>query len=1834
MKSLINSIRFILFFRLVILLSFFLYSSNSFSQGFNNNEWIFGDCGTGQNNILSFGKGEDPIVRDLPSGVILGQNNNAVAIDPISGNIIFYTNGVLVYDANNEILEGVAPGINGNINGHQELAVGVLDYDPNGERLYYIFYLNPAGDMQYALIDMNAPGQAVGNEPPLGEIIAKDQVISGAVSGPIMVVKTPQSPSYLISFEGGSLVSRRLGTNEGEFILTSNTGISFTPKAMVFDESSQKIILIPEDPTQDIQVIDFDTSSGNFGAVETISESSNGGDFGGASFSPDGDFIYFSRGDELVRVPSSDLTADPEVIPLENDVFQIYDVKVGPDGNLYYIYEEVIGGPQLIGRVENPDIEDLAEMELDEDPFDGTDFCGRIFPQFAPNQDVSPTVDFTWTPDEPCANNPIQLTSLITPENYRPVSFEWTFTPPLVDEDGAPIDIDFTQEHLLIPEEATSDQSIEVSLTVTFADGTTTTVNKTINLVPNDLQVQFSAQDTTVCEGACVDIGSLLEVQQGQGQGGQGGQGGQTQNYEYFWSNIREWRSDKDNCVDLPGLYWVLVREPGSECYAYGSIRVRIWDLEDQSNNVWYFGDGAGLDFNPDPNDPNGPVPRPVGHNQNIPAGTTTISDETGQVLFFTDGESVWDLNGDLMANGDSIGGSNQSTQSVLAVPVPQDETIFYLFTTQQASDGSNQVKFSVVDIKVENPTGVGNVVTKDNFLFSPSTEHSAALASGDTTWVLFHELGNNTFRAYPVSIFGIGSPTFSSVGSNHGFNTGVGTMKFSPDGSKVAVTIQDGSCSRLEIFDFDQSTGSMTEYALLDLGCNNEEIYGLEFSNDGSRVYVSYRGGGGKVEEFLIQNPNTTSVTPPTCGQCFENATTRAARENCILNSSVRNVMSTSGPFGALQIGPDGQIYVARPGQNVLGTINSGQDCNNSTYTENGTSTLLGTSNLGLPSFVQQSGSSIPEPQLAGTDRLCLDPDSGALGLFDGGGEPDIDSYFWTIVHEDGEADLTDFGGPGDNFQSLEHDFSRPGTYTVTLRVDRCGDPDYYEAFLEVLVVAPPELTLPQAETLCLGNPISLTAIEGYDPAEELYDFEWRNAAGQLFGDVNSNTIFVNEESIFTVIVSHRIPDGVDPEFFDPCPSTASVFVGPAFEFELTQTAEEVCYDESLVVFAPDTPVSGEWFYQAQGTQNRVPLGELFELQLVPSTLPSPGIYEIIFVTEDPILAGCVVEKMVELLVWPLPAMEAVVLTDADDCLVANGSFEVTMLGDADLVTVLETGQSFTNVSAGDVLPVFSNLEPGLYTIQALNDAGCEFTLPVVIQNLNPPTGLSDYEVSVTPETCSPTGINNGELTVRFAQGSQSGLYRIVRQEDGQEFTDTFTNVDSLNIELAGGTYLLVLEDELGCAVTDSETYVIEIAERVVFSVPTDLNACGRFIYEPPTSQDLTFTVIGPTGNPIQQEQDGSFILEFTGIYTFQAFDPDGVLCPSEIVLVQVQISDPIDFSLTEPIVDCDLGVSYSVVLFGFNPNNANFFWRNEVGQIVGRDQQFFPPSAGLYSIEVQPRSGGLCPTRVIEFEVEEFIDSEELDLEALPFCAEDTFTVITASADFSLVTGISWFRIDGNSQIPLPEEDGSESITVFEDGIYQVVLTSIFGCELARDQIQITQSFVEPPVLLPSYTICAIEDVVTILDPGSFDNYAWILDGDTLSTSATFTPTLPGIYELVVSDVLGCEFIINFEIIEDCALRVRFPDAIVPRDPQKHFVVYTNDFVDELEVFIFNRWGELIFYCEQININGEVGVCFWDGTVNGQIVPIGTYPVVVQYKSNKQNVSNKTTKAIVVID
>ncbi|RIW14039.1 hypothetical protein D0X99_14635 [Algoriphagus lacus] len=1836
MKSSPISIRFILIFTSFISLSFFGINGLGYSQGFNDNEWIFGYCGSGTpNSYLSFGKGGTANVQTLPGSVIIGAKNNAIAIDPITGQPLFITNGELVYDYSSQPIQGVGSGLNGDIDGHQKVATGFLEYNPTGNKLFYIFYLSPGGQLQYAVVDMNAPGQATGNERPLGQVTEKDQII-GPGSGAILVVKTPASPSYLISFSGGNLISRELESTQGSFSQKDTEGIPFTPKAIVFDEENSQLIVISENPGDDILVIPFDTSTGNFGSPSPITGSGGTGEIGGADFSPDGSFIYFSRGNQLFRVPSNNLSATPEEIPLTAGLHQVYDVKTGPDGQLYYIYEEVPGGPQLMGRVTNPDEPDLTLVTVEEDPFGGTDFCGTIFPVFAPNADITPTVDFTWSPEEPCAKNPVQLTSVITPQNYQPVSFNWEFNPPLTDSDGNPLPADYSQEHFLVPADAAEGSSIDVTLTVEFADGSTQVVNKTIPLTENNLEANFSPSDTTLCE-SCIDLDPLLQAQSGDSGGEAPPAGGD--NYEYFWSNKRDrgWIPKEANEVCKPGLYWVLVREPGSQCYAYAEIRVKMWDIPDQSNNIWYFGDGAGLDFNPDPNDSTAPTPRPIAqrHPQNIPAGTTTISDQAGQVLFFTDGQSVWDLNGDLMENGADIGGDNSSSQSVLAVGLSQEPTLFYLFTTQASANGSNTVSYSLVDIKSENQTGVGNVVTKNNFLFSPSTEQSAALSSGDTTWVMFHELGNNTFRAYPVSTRGIGQPILSSVGSSHGFNSGVGAMKFSPDGTKLAVTISEGGCNKLEIFEFDQNTGELSEYARIDLGCNGD-VYGLEFSQDSDRVLVSYRNGGPGVEEFIIKAVDNDDPNAASCPSCFESATTRAQRETCIL-STKKQVSGTAGlNLGALQIASDGQVYVAVVGDNRIGQIQVGTGCTAaSTFNQDAVEPMPGTSNLGLPSFVQNSGSSIPEPALSFPARLCLDPELGASGLLEGAGEPDIDSYFWTITNEDGTVIRNNYGGPGDQFQTLDQIFTTPGIYTIELRVDRCGDPEYFRAEGEIEVVAPPALTFASDATLCAGNPVTLTAIDGYDPADGLYDFQWTNAAGQVFGDENSNSIEVTEESIYTVQVSYRLPDGLSEEdalLFETCPSTAEVFVGPAFEFDLTQTATEVCYEETSVIFAPNTPITGEWFYDLNSSGTRVSLGEFFELELFINTLPSPGNYEIIFVAQDPILPGCTIEKKLDLLVNELPLLTAVQTTPATDCASADGSFEITMQANASEVRIPELSLTFSNANAGDVIPV-TGLLPGVYTVEAENGAGCLYSTSVTVENLNPPIAYA-FSVATTDETCNATGVEPGRITISFDNGlPQVGEYRIVRQGDGLEFTAPLPNQASFEVEVPYGDYLVEVIDQFGCSIPDDQVYTIDQKFEVVFSVPSDVTACESLIFAPLGPKPLTYSAKSSSGTVFNPDADGNFTFTQSGIYTVLGVDPTGVDCPKEIQM-NVTITQPLDFELAGPIVDCQTGIRYEAVLNNADPADVIFLWKDALGVIVGRRQTFVPSRDGDYSLEIQPAAGGLCPTLEIPFSAKILTEPVPVALEVVPFCIDQTSTTVAVQADLTQVAEIEWYTVQGGTRTRIFAFDDLPVVEVSQEGTYEVLLRSEFGCELGRANGVVAKSTIIPPVVpTEEITICAIEGVTTSIAPGDYDNYSWILNGEEVSQDAIFTPTLPGTYELIVSDNLGCEYTATFTVNEDCRLRVSYPNGVVLGDPNRNFILYANEFIDEVEVFIFNRWGELIFYCEHENLEPKQPFCPWDGIVNGKNVPNGTYAVVVKFTSREQGITQSETKAITII-
>ncbi|GAA4444526.1 hypothetical protein GCM10023188_46620 [Pontibacter saemangeumensis] len=341
----------------------------------------------------------------------------------------------------------------------------------------------------------------------------------------------------------------------------------------------------------------------------------------------------------------------------------------------------------------------------------------------------------------------------------------------------------------------------------------------------------------------------------------------------------------------------------------------------------WFFGKGAGIVFS-------GDSVTATGSRLFTEEGSASLSDKDGNLLLYTNGITVWNRNHRVMPNGNGLMGGKSSTQSALIIPKPGNDSTFYIFTTdiQAQSDG---LRYSVVDMR--KASGFGDIVSRNNFLIAPATEKLTAVRHSNNLdwWVIAHRWNSNGYMAFLVSADGVSvQPVLSNVGTVHGGpnRKAIGYLVPSPDGTKLAAALWDAD-SNFEILSFDRSTGKVSDPILLK---GYEEAYGVVFSPDGTKLYGSANGvGGGKAQ--IIQ---------------FDLS---AGSPDAIAKSAVVVGTSASPRIGALQLAPDGKIYVARQDNRYLGVIsNPNAKGKASTYTDDGFHLGKYKSDLGLPNFAQ----------------------------------------------------------------------------------------------------------------------------------------------------------------------------------------------------------------------------------------------------------------------------------------------------------------------------------------------------------------------------------------------------------------------------------------------------------------------------------------------------------------------------------------------------------------------------------------------------------------------------------------------------------------------------------------------------------------------------------------------------------------------------------------------------------------------------------------------------------------------------------------------------------------
>ncbi|MCD6331904.1 MAG: gliding motility-associated C-terminal domain-containing protein [Bacteroidales bacterium] len=492
-----------------------------------------------------------------------------------------------------------------------------------------------------------------------------------------------------------------------------------------------------------------------------------------------------------------------------------------------------------------------------------------------------------------------------------------------------------------------------------------------------------------------------------------------------------------------------------------------------KQNNIWYFGNHAGLDFSIF-------FPFPLADGQiNTPEGVASVSDSTGRLLFYTDGVTVWDSTHQIMNPYNPLKGDPSSTHSATILPNPNNPKQYYIFTTPVVNNQNPDytgLDYYLVDF-TGNPLGEVIPQTATGLLLRP-TEKLAVTpfdhpVYGPTYRLISHQFANDSFaRTY---LCRLDTLIFQSIGATHrnstdddGTNHGAaGQMKFSLQGDKLAVAIEGQK--RVDLFRVDQATGALWGHMILPAGDPNidkkgfiHDAYGVEFSPTGNYLYGTSRKGG------LIYQWDL--------GMWVEDR----------MQATVQVISyDNEVEYGALQLAPNGKIYVAVNGKDYLSVINSPMhfDCRFEKYGArliNNANGEGGTSGYGLP--VAIPGTLKAEPFYF--EHTCYGDQTYLYVTSHKGwaGTP-----FWTIFNEAGEqiAVINSINEEGE-YRGW-YRFPGPGNYCVVMNGFRNGNPVTYTRYITIHPI--PEVHLAPKDTmkLCIGEEMHLDAGIGAF-------YEWEN--------------------------------------------------------------------------------------------------------------------------------------------------------------------------------------------------------------------------------------------------------------------------------------------------------------------------------------------------------------------------------------------------------------------------------------------------------------------------------------------------------------------------------------------------------------------------------------------------------------------------------------------------------------------------------------------------------------------------------------------------------------------
>lgn len=461
-----------------------------------------------------------------------------------------------------------------------------------------------------------------------------------------------------------------------------------------------------------------------------------------------------------------------------------------------------------------------------------------------------------------------------------------------------------------------------------------------------------------------------------------------------------------------------------------------------KEQNNWFFGFAAGLTWNTTTNynaigmygTPNatltGMPTNVTGSLMNTYEGCFAVSDMNGNLLFFSDGITIWNKNKAIMTNGTGLTGNSSSAQSGIIFPYPYSTTRYVAVTLGERN--ANNLSYSIIDMSQNGGFGAVESLNKNKLLTGQSGYLGESVTAVRHTnrndfWIV--AVGRSAtspcyLNVWKATSAGVQANRHSSAAINvasPGFASAGGYIRFTRNGKHfVWVSFPE---KFFAYGDFNSTTGMISNVKVR-TGATGNFGYGVEFSPNDKYLYLTYAPGSINVNSIsalaiydfdaLLVASDPNNVNP---------------LKTIINGPSLSN--GVNDHFGAIQVGPDNRMYMPHHGAKGMYVItNPDTPLSLNIYKLN--NILTGIGYWGVPSFAAPWFRMILEPPVNTT--VCAETITNyAFTIYNGMGFNNVSRI--VMDFGDGEPNsIKTILSPSVGVTTHPYRYKQPGNYTITI--------------------------------------------------------------------------------------------------------------------------------------------------------------------------------------------------------------------------------------------------------------------------------------------------------------------------------------------------------------------------------------------------------------------------------------------------------------------------------------------------------------------------------------------------------------------------------------------------------------------------------------------------------------------------------------------------------------------------------------------------------------------------------------------------------------------------------